>query len=102
VDLKEKLDQRAKRFNTENLGTEVRPKTNIRDIERLPLSLMLQTTSKSFRHYPVLITKDDLRGGVGSEKHVTNFSVFIWWKAAFKCSFSIYVNLNGLRVKRYE
>ncbi len=51
VDLKEKLDQRAKRFNTENLGTEVRPKANTRDIERLSLSFVLQTPSKSFRHY---------------------------------------------------
>ncbi len=47
VDLKEKLDQRAKRFNTENLGTEVRPKlkANTRDIERSPLSLILLTPS---------------------------------------------------------
>jgi hypothetical protein len=43
MDQKEKLDQRAKRFNTENLGTEVRPKPSTRDIEGSPLSLVLQT-----------------------------------------------------------
>ncbi len=43
--------------------------------------------------YALLITKGDVRGVVGSEKHVVNFYVFIWRKV---------VNLNGLRANRYE
>ncbi len=51
----------------------------IRDVKRSHLYLVLQTDSKSFRHCSFI--KGDVRGVVGSEKHVGNILVFIWRKA---------------------
>jgi hypothetical protein len=56
---------------------------------------VLQTPSKSFQ--ALTITNSDVRGVLGSEKHVRNFYVSIWREAV-----SSYVNLNGLRANRYE
>jgi hypothetical protein len=67
----------------------------LRDIERSPLFLVLQTPSKSLG---ISITKGDWSCIVVSEKHVRNFSVFLLEK---RCFF-IHVNLNGLRANRYE
>ncbi len=65
-----------------------------RDIERSPIPLVLQTPSKSFRHF-ILITKGGVRGDVGIE------SMSRIWKS-LNIFISKYVNLNSFRANRYE
>ncbi len=72
------------------------------EIKRSPLSLVLQTPSKSFRHYSLLITKGGVRGDVGV-KSIPRICKSSYGEKLLSYIFiSIYVNLIGFRTNIYE
>ncbi len=75
-------------------------KVSIYCIERSPLSLVLQTPSKSFRHYSMPRVVWGMIWEVKSMPRIckSSYGGKLFWNIFI----SIYVNLNGFRANRYE